>query len=282
VLPDQISADRPARSRWPQPLGVVAGSAGFLLAVWGFSGPTAVAAAGSTVTISGSMEGNLPVNPGDTIKAGFHISIPGNKLTHDTTIDTSGGQVTMTANCSGGGTAPITVTLPDQSLTIPAGSTGWQPSGGQSDPSVWQGSTVLPGNFCGGKGAHVPGGATFTDTFTDSSGDTVGIAIQFHYADNTSGSWSGTAHTTVSPGPETPSKTSTTTSTTTAQTGAVQGISTSPTTSSSPATPVAGVQGVTSTPNTGTHLPLGLGLGLVASGLGLIGIPAVASRRRRR
>src|SRR4029077_3702488 len=105
------------------------------------------------------------------------------------------------------------------------------------------------------------------------------LSIQFHYADNTSGSWSGTAHTTVSPGPKAASTPSATpASTPTTPSGGVQGISVSQT--SSPA-PAGGVQGITSAPNTGAHLPLGLGLGLVVSGLGLIGRPGAISPRRR-
>ena len=30
------------------------------------------------VTISGSMEGNLPISPGDTVKAGIDFTMPGN------------------------------------------------------------------------------------------------------------------------------------------------------------------------------------------------------------
>ena len=149
----------------------------------------------SPVTITGSMEGNLPVHPGDTLRAGYDFTIPG---THPAaTVRVSGASVALTVDCPRGATVPVTIPLPAQSYSIPANSPGWYPFGDQHSPLVYQGPVTVPGTLCGGQTGHAPQGATFTATF-QSTDPHHGIHVRFHYADNTAGSWSGTASTTPS------------------------------------------------------------------------------------
>jgi hypothetical protein len=76
---------------------------------------------------------------------------------------------------------------------------GHSPSGDQSSPLVYQGSVMVPSSLCGGQAGHAQAGATFTAQF-HSTDTTDPLDVRFHYADNTAGSWSGTARTTP-PGP---------------------------------------------------------------------------------
>jgi hypothetical protein len=149
----------------------------------------------STVTITGSMEGNLPVHPGDTLRAGYDFTIPG---THPAaTVRVFDASVSLTVDCPGGSTVPVTIPLPAQFYTIPANSPDWFPSGDQQSPLVYQGSVTVPTTLCAGQTGHAPQGATFTAKF-QSTDPQNRINVRFHYADNTAGSWSGTASTTPS------------------------------------------------------------------------------------
>ena len=143
----------------------------------------------ATSTISGSMEGNLPIHPGDTIKAGFDFTIPGNHAAD--TVTFSNVMVTLSIKCPSGPPVPVTITMPNQMFTDLAGNTNWLPSGNQSSPLVYQGSFTTPSTLCGGQTGHAPAGATFSANVDGTT--TSSIHVRFHYADNTSGSWSGTA-----------------------------------------------------------------------------------------
>jgi PKD repeat protein len=113
----------------------------------------------ATVTISGSMEGNLPVNPGDTVRAGYDFSLPG---THPASIVTvTGGSVNMNISCPNGTTQMLTISLPAQTYSIAANDNSWHPSGDQSSSLVYQGSTTA--QTC--SGGQAPSGATFTANF---------------------------------------------------------------------------------------------------------------------
>jgi hypothetical protein len=141
------------------------------------------------VSISGSMEGNLPVNPGDTIKAGFDFTVPGSHAAD--TVTFSNVSVTLPVQCPNGSTDTLTIPIPNQTITDPANDGGdWFPSGDQNSPLVYQGSITAPSNLCGGEQGHAPQGATFTASLAASTNDSV--HVRFHYSDNTSGSWSGT------------------------------------------------------------------------------------------
>ena len=137
----------------------------------------------TTLSISGSMEGNLPVTSGDTLQAGYDFTIPGNN--QSVTVRVTMARVVIHVDCG------------DQLIKIPFykvvdNTTNWYPSGDQSSPLVWQGSTIAS---CTG---HAPKGATFSANFTSSPAG-IKLNVRFHFRDNTSGSWSGTASVITSP-----------------------------------------------------------------------------------
>jgi hypothetical protein len=133
------------------------------------------------------MEGNLPIKSGDTVKAGYDFTMPGNHAAGTVTV--CGGTVKVFEDCGA-----ITISLPTQTYSVAQNENDWVPSGDQSSPRVYQGSNKAT---CTG---HAPTGATFTANFSDNTStskcDTVNV--RFHYSDNTSGSWSGTV-TAISP-----------------------------------------------------------------------------------
>lgn len=194
-----VGRERVGHKRWLAFLGVTFASvtAFALLVVPGIAYAT-------TLTVSGSMEGNLPVSPGDTLLAGYDFTIPGGPPTTDT-VTVGGGTVSITVNCPNGSTEPLTIALPTQSYTVPAGDGGdWFPSGDQSSSLVYQGSITVPSSSCGGVQGHAPQGATFSANFTAT--DTTRLNVRFHYEDlqakngQLGSSWSGTAS--VTPGPQ--------------------------------------------------------------------------------
>jgi hypothetical protein len=134
------------------------------------------------------MEGNLPVNPGDTVKAGFDFTVPGSHPADTVTL--SNVSVTLPVKCPNGTTDTLTIPIPNQTITVPANNSNWFPSGDQNSPLVYQGSITAPAALCGGEQGHAPQGATFTASLAASTKDSV--HVRFHYSDNPSGSWSGT------------------------------------------------------------------------------------------
>ena len=94
------------------------------------------------VTIGGSMEGNLPVNPGDTIRAGYDFTMPGNHP--GTTVTVTAGIVQMNVVCPDASAQTLTITLPVQSYTVGANDNSWYPSADQTSSLIYQGSTMAP------------------------------------------------------------------------------------------------------------------------------------------
>ncbi len=144
-----------------------------------------------TISISGSMEGNLPIAASSTVKAGYDFIIPGGDAAYETFTDAG---VTLNVICPGNSDRTLTIALPTQTYDdvggVGRGPATWLPSASQSSSLVYQGSTVS--NVCGTQTGHASQGATFTAEVC--STDSVDpVAIRFHYSDNTSGSWSGTA-----------------------------------------------------------------------------------------
>jgi hypothetical protein len=138
--------------------------------------------------ISGSMEGNLPINPGDTVKAGYDFTIPGSHPADTITAIT--GNVTLPVSCPDGSVQTLTITLPNQSYAVPQNDSSWFPSGDQKSSLVYQGSVTAPVTLCGGLQGHAPKGATFTMKFGASASSK--FNVRFHYSDNSAGGWSGT------------------------------------------------------------------------------------------
>lgn len=142
--------------------------------------------AGATaITISGSMEGNLLVSPGNNVRAGFDFAMPGEHPSANVNIT---GSVTIFYTCSNNSSGSFVIPV-GGSYSDPKNNNSWFPSGSQSSPSVYQGSTSAP-NVCRGHSYHAPR-ATFAANVTSNDDDDP-ILVRFHYSDNSAGSWSDT------------------------------------------------------------------------------------------
>jgi hypothetical protein len=136
------------------------------------------------------MEGDLKVDPGETLIAGYDLTMPG---THpDAEVQVFQGSVSFDATCVvGQGGGSFSVPLPTASYKIAANDGKWYPSGDQHDPSVWQGSFQVP-DLCNGGRVRLQHGGTFSATFTSNAPESA-LHFRWHYAAHgTSGSWSGT------------------------------------------------------------------------------------------
>jgi hypothetical protein len=137
-----------------------------------------------------AMEGNLTVKPGDLLLAGYDFTIPGAHAA--ATVSVSGAKVTFQGKCVTGG-ALVTLIAPiiNLSITDPAGSPSWYPTGDQKSLLAYQGA-VLVGNACGNNSAiSLSKGGTFTASL--SSTTHAKINFRWHYSANgSSGSWSAT------------------------------------------------------------------------------------------
>jgi len=141
-----------------------------------------------------AMQGDLKINPGDVLRAGFDFTMPGSHPA--TTAVFTSGYVALLVTCPNGSSPPLTIPIHDQTVVDPQDSTAWYPSGDQSSPLVYQGTLIAP-DLCAGAVMDDARGALFTTAFAAT--DTVDrFSFRFHYADNsTSGGWSGTAQRTA-------------------------------------------------------------------------------------
>jgi uncharacterized repeat protein (TIGR01451 family) len=152
-----------------------------------------MAAGGSLTMGPQAMEGNLIVSPGNTLKTGYDLTIPGTHVANSVTF--SSPQVAFTGRCvTGGAAVSFTVPMPTQTYSVPANNSNWFPSGDQQSSLVYQGSLAVP-DLCGGGKISLANGGTFTAQVLATvavPGD--GIHVRWHYSANgTSGSWSGTS-----------------------------------------------------------------------------------------
>lgn len=123
-----------------------------VLALW-----LAPASNAQSLTMTGSTS-NLTVSPGDTIAAGYEVTISKSRHATDTVSMTSG-VVRVSVSCPNGSSQTITINLGSQSVTVPADGNGWSPS-----DSTYQGQTKAPSTLCGGHPGKT-NGATFMGTF---------------------------------------------------------------------------------------------------------------------
>jgi hypothetical protein len=106
------------------------------------------------------MEGELKIAPGTTLKVGYDLTVPGNKLALSITVGNP--QVVFAVRCVSGATpSASTFTVPMPSQTYSVIDSGWYPSGDQKSPLVYQGSLAVP-NLCGGGQLRLDQGGTFT------------------------------------------------------------------------------------------------------------------------
>ena len=112
-----------------------------------------------------AMEGNLQLEPGATLRAGYDFTIPGNN--NPVTVTFTNPEVTFNVKCTNGMTptmSAITVPMPTQSYTSTNGGQ-WFPSGNQSSSLVYQGSISVP-DVCNGGKVSFQNGGTFTATIS--------------------------------------------------------------------------------------------------------------------
>lgn len=137
------------------------------------------------------MEGDLKVAPGETLKAGFDVTMPGGHP--ETVVTVIDAHLDFDANCvSGTGGGPFSVLIPNEQYTIAADETDWVPSGDQHDDLVYQGSIQVP-DLCNGGDLRLNEGGTFFAYVTSTHPEN-DLQLRWHYsAHGTSGSWSGTS-----------------------------------------------------------------------------------------
>lgn len=138
-----------------------------------------------------AMEGDLKVAGGSTLKAGYDFTIPGQHPADS--VSFVGANVVFAYTCtSGSNSGTFSVPIPDATISDPAGSPSWYPSGSQSDPSVYQGAISVPNVCPTGALVRLQKGGTFSTGVASSGTDT--INVRWHYSANGgSGSWSGTS-----------------------------------------------------------------------------------------
>jgi hypothetical protein len=111
-----------------------------------------------------AMEGDLKVAPGQIIKVGYSLTIPGNKSNVFVTVINP--NLTFTVRCQSGATpsaSTFTVSMPTQTYIVTNSS--WFPSGDQHSPLVYQGSIAAP-DLCGGGNLRLDKGGTFKAAVT--------------------------------------------------------------------------------------------------------------------
>jgi len=175
---------RPGGWRWPS----------FAIATMALLAVTTSAFASTASIGPQAMEGALKIDPGDVVKAGFSLTIPGSHpettvqfvdatvaFNNVTCVSGYGGGTFTVALGSGGAAGPY---------TVPANDSSWFPTGDQHSDAAYQGSLPAP-DLCHGGTMSLRNGGTFSGDLQ--SDDTHSINVRFHYSANgTSGSWSAT------------------------------------------------------------------------------------------
>jgi hypothetical protein len=180
---------KPEGSRAARALGAAAVAVTLSLAV-GASAWAATIAIGPQ-----AMEGDLRVEPGDIVKAGFSFTIPGSHPAENVRFDQAVVTFASVACVTGSGGGSFSVVLGSGGVVgpfaVPADDSEWFPSGDQSSASSYQGSVAVP-DLCHGGTMSLRGGAAFSADVL-SSDVSHSLNVRFHYsAGGSSGSWSAT------------------------------------------------------------------------------------------
>ena len=85
--------------------------------------------------------GSIPINSGDTVEGGYALMQGGNHPASTVSL-VSGANITADISCFGGSSYTLTIPLPTQSYSVPAGDYSWVPSNNPFSPLVFQGSTT--------------------------------------------------------------------------------------------------------------------------------------------
>jgi hypothetical protein len=171
--------------------GRLAGAMCALLATMAIAGP---AFANEVLIGPQAMEGDLKVNPGDTVRAGISFTIPGSHPA--TTVQFVNAAITFdNVECQSGPSGrAFGHQLGSNGLVgpiqVPANDSSWFPTGDQSSAASYQMSTVAP-DLCNGGTMSLRNGGVFSGDLQ--SDQTNSINVRFHYSANgSSGSWSAT------------------------------------------------------------------------------------------
>jgi hypothetical protein len=84
----------------------------------------------------------VEINNGDTVDAGYEMSLGGRKHPAATVSLVSGAKIAADIICQGGNTYTLDIPLPAQSYSIAAGDNSWQPPLKFGAPQTFQGSTT--------------------------------------------------------------------------------------------------------------------------------------------
>jgi hypothetical protein len=141
-----------------------------------------------TVAITGSMEGNLLIKPGDTVKAGYDVMMPGTyPLAHVNVT----GLVILDVVCPDNSQRILLIILPSRTYDVAKNSNAWVPTADQNNSAGYQGSTVAP-DLCGhNKSYHAPRALFAAIVFSSDNCDL--LNVRFHYSDHSPGAWSSSS-----------------------------------------------------------------------------------------
>lgn len=179
------AAERAPGSSTEHALGGVAGCVLLLViaalaAVGG--GVTASASSAGGVTVTGSGVGPLFVAPGDTIAAGWGVSLPEDHRPQ--VVSLSAITATIGLVCADGswrGATSLVIHLPPTAVTIPENATGWLPTSDPATPAGFQALATVP-PACGSVTPLLVTGVAYTATLT-SVDVTDAFAVRFHALD---------------------------------------------------------------------------------------------------
>jgi hypothetical protein len=110
-------------------------------------------ASANSLSITGSMEGNITIDNGDYVAAGYSFTIPG--AHGDVEVLMANAVVTFTGTCSNGSpdnvlTIPLRAgTVSGDPYSVPTGSSAWYPTGDEDAAESYQGSVVA--QVCGAR-----------------------------------------------------------------------------------------------------------------------------------
>jgi hypothetical protein len=108
---------------------------------WGTNNPVFPDNWNTGGTVVESVNGDLNINSGDSIEAGYELLLNDNHPAATVSL-VSGAKITTDIVCQGGNSYTLTIPLPTQSYSIPAGVTPWYPSSDPHSSLVFQGSTT--------------------------------------------------------------------------------------------------------------------------------------------
>jgi len=148
--------------------------------------------------------GSIPIGSGDTVEGGYEFAMGGNHPAATVSL-VSGANITADVVCQGGSSYTLSIPLPAQSYSDPAGDNSGLPSNNPNSPLVYQGSTTatpptgasecVEGRATNAyfnatglseNGIGNPGGPGFLTTdVTDP------LNLRFHILDNNSGQGTG-------------------------------------------------------------------------------------------